>query len=266
MTREYRYLGPDGEGVDVLPAGVGAALGSEYCVHLLPGAVGMARVAAAAASRAIPLILLTPCFRDTELKRAIPVFRAIPKSADVTVAVNDWGALLVLRVLFPWMRISIGRLLSGQKRCPRIGVSARLTPEGKAWHGMGLYVSARGRKFLAGEYGVHGFHLDRLPWTPLNFLADPCGEGGGGPALYVHQPFAIVTVSDACPWIGGKSSAAISSCPRPCREGGVLLREPSMGRDLIQKGKARFVRGEWNAEKRLPDGASGGVVLYEDLP
>jgi hypothetical protein len=61
--------------------------------------------------------------------------------------------------------------------------------------------------------------------------------------FYVHSPWAVVTVSDACPWIGGKSSADVATCSRPCREGSVALREPSMGVEMLQRGKARFVAG-----------------------
>lgn len=262
MTPEYRYAGPDGEGIPALPPGVGAAVGSEYCVHLLPGAPEMARAVAAAASRGTSLLLLTPYYRDGELKRTIPIFRAIPEDADVTVAVNDWGALLSLRVLFPRMTLSIGRLLSGQKRCPRIGVSSRLTSEGRAWHGQGLYDSPRSRKFLEREYGVRGFHLDRLPWSED---LPPAGAGKG-PDLFIHEPFAIVTVSDGCPWIGGMSSAAVTSCPRPCRNGAVRLCEPSMEEDLLLKGKARFVRTAANVSYQSSTPEAKNVVVYDDLP
>ncbi len=261
MIREYRYAGPDGEGIPALPAGVGAAVGSEYCVHLLPGPREMAR-AAAAASRGIPLLLLTPYFRDAELKRALPLFRAVPEGADVTVAVNDWGALLTLRVLFPRMVLSIGRLLSGQKRCPRVGISSRITPEGRAWQGLGLRASAPGRAFLASEYGVRGFHLDPLPWGEP---ARPTGAGSA-PALFVHTPFAIVTVSDRCPWLGGTSSAAVASCSRPCRHGAVRLSEPSMGADLLERGKARSVRTDANATCHFFADEGKRVVVYDDLP
>lgn len=233
--KEYRYLGPDGEGIAALPEGVGAALGSEYCVHLLPTAARMAEAATEAAARRSPLLLLTPYFRDAELKRALPLFRAIPPGADVDVAVNDWGLLQALHGLFPRMRLSIGRLLSGQKRCPRIGVSPRLTDAGRDWHGEGIFSSHSARKFLEEELGVTGYHLDALPWSRR------VHPGTEGAALFVHHPYAIVTVSDACPWIGGKSSAELPSCPRPCGEGHLVLRESSMGEDLLQKGKARFV-------------------------
>ncbi len=263
MIREFRYAGPDGEGISALPPGVGAAVGSEYCVHLLPGAPEMARAAAAAAARGIPLLLLTPYFRDAELKRSIPVFRAIPAGADVTLAVNDWGALLSLRVLFPRLTLTVGRLLSGQKRCPRIGISARLTPCGRAWHAQGLFASERGRDFLEKEYGVRGFHVDRLPWCPD---ASPSGVAGG-PDIFVHEPFAIVTVTDRCPWIGGTSSSAVGSCPRSCRRGAVRLSEPSMGQDLLLRGKARFVRIVGNASCYSFSGGEGDKgVVYDDLP
>jgi hypothetical protein len=241
-VREYRYLGPDGEGVESLPDGVGAALGSDYCVHLLPSPARMREVAAAASGRRVPLVLLTPYFRDGELKRAVPLFRAIPEGADVDVAVNDWGALLTLRGLFPRMTLSVGRLLSGQKRCPRIGVSARLTEEGRALQGDGLFSSARAREHLAAEYGIKGFHLDDLPWG--GGIRARAVEGAGGTRFYVHSPWAVVTVSDDCPWIGGVSSARLETCDRPCRGSAVRLANRSMGGDLFQRGKARFTQME----------------------
>ncbi len=265
MTTEYRYAGPDGDGIDALPPGAGAAVGSEYCVHLLPGAPEMARACAAASSRGIPLILLTPYFRDAELKRAIPLFRAIPRGADAIVAVNDWGILLALRVLFPGLRLSVGRLLSGQKRCPRIEASARLSAEEKAWHRQGLFSSARARKHLAEEFGVSGFHVDALEGVDAPGAGD-APDAGASPSLFVHAPYAIVTVSDACPWLGGRSSSSLARCPRPCRDGAVLLREPSMGGEMIQRGKARFVRagfpppGEWGHDSPLRS------VLYDEIP
>ncbi len=259
-AREYRYLGPDGDGIGGLPAGVGAAIGSEYCVHLLPTAARMAAAVEEAAGRKAPLLLLTPYFRDAELKVSLPLFRAIPEGAPVDVAVNDWGLLATLHGLFPWMRLSVGRLLSGQKRCPRIGAAPRLTAAGRAWHGEGIFTSTRGREFLEGELGVRGYHLDALPW------ASSPPEDAWDRAFFVHTPYAIVTVSDTCPWIGGKSSAEVPSCSRPCRNGHVILREPSMGGDLLQKGKARFAVHEPSAGGRAESQGPFALVTYRELP
>jgi len=264
LPSEYRYLGPDGEGIAGLPEGVGAALGSEYCVHLLPTAARMAEVVADATARRAPLLLLTPYFRDADLKAAIPLFRAIRAAANVEVAVNDWGALQTLHGLFPEMRLSIGRLLSGQKKDPRIGVSARLTEEGRRWHGEGIFSSPRSRAYLEETYGVAGYHLDDLPWS-RPAPNDP-GREAPPPFLFIHVPHAIVTVSDVCPWIGGVSSASVASCPRPCRNGHVVLREPSMGGDLLQKGKARFTSRAPGESGLRPSGTAGAVVTYPHLP
>jgi len=261
---EYRYLGPDGEGIAGLPDGVGAALGSEYCVHLLPSAARMAEAVREATAKRAPLLLLTPYFRDAELKASLPLFRAIPAGAAADTAVNDWGALQALHGLFPRMRLSIGRLLSGRKRCPRIGASARLTEEGRMWHGEGIFSSPAARGYLAGAYGVEGYHVDDLPWG-----RPEAGDGdreADAPFLFVHVPHAIVTVADACPWIGGVSSASVASCPRPCRNGHVVLREPSMGGDLLLKGKARFTSREPAGAGRSSPSGAGAVVTYRDLP
>ncbi len=277
MTTEYRYAGPDGEGIEAVPAGVGVAIGSEYCVHLLPGVPEMARACAAAAARGIPLLLLTPYFRDAELKSALPLFRAIPEGVDAAVAVNDLGALLVLRVLVPRLRLTIGRLLSGQKRCPRIEASRRLSGAEKAWHRQGLFSSERARAFLGEEFGVCGYHVDAFPSTGAPTAREPAaaedvpagghapGEGAR-PALFMHAPYAIVTVSDACPWLGGRSSSTLALCPRPCRGGAVVLREPSMGRELIQRGKARFVHTRPAPRAASPSDPRVLSVVYDDVP
>jgi hypothetical protein len=264
VPREYRYLGPDGEGIAGLPDGAGAAMGSEYCVHLLPSADRVTAAVREATAKRAPLLLLTPYFRDTELKRTLTLFRAIPPDADVDVAVNDWGALQTLHGLFPWMRLSVGRLLSGQKRDPRIGVSSRLTEEGRMWHGGGIFSSRRARAYLAEAYGVTGYHVDDLPWNRP--APDEADRDADPPLLFVHVPQAIVTVSDDCPWIGGASSASVASCPRPCRNGHVVLREPSMGGDLLQKGKARFISRDLRETGRPASPGAGAVVTYRDLP
>jgi len=264
MTREYRYAGPDGAGIAGLPPGVGAVVGSDYCVHLLPGPEALSGAIAAARARDVPLILLTPYFRDAELKKAIGLFRAIPEGDDVLVSVNDWGALLAARVLLPRLNLSIGRLLSGQKRCPRIGISPRLTEAGRAWHAEGLFSSPRARAYLRESFGVSSYHVDVPGWGSA--LPATSGVEESPVSLYVHAPYAIVTVSDTCPWIGGKSSASVPSCTRPCRDGAIAVTELSMGNELILKGKARFVR--------VGDALAGGVdardsldsVLYDDTP
>lgn len=266
MTADYRYAGPDGELAADLPAGLGAAIGSEYCVHLLPGPGKLAEAVRISNRRGTPLLLMTPYFRDAELKKAMGLFRSIPVDEDVDVAVNDWGALLALRGLFPRMRLSIGRLLSGQKRCPRIGVSPYLTREGRLWHGEGIHSSAGARGYLFGKYGVSGYHLDSTPWGPDLSAWDREHGEGGAPACFLHGPHSIVTVSDACPWIGGKSSAALACCSRPCRKGVVLLREQSMGRDMVQRGKARFVLYGGSAGSGTPAAANRCFVYYDDVP
>jgi hypothetical protein len=266
VTGEYRYAGPDGERIADLPAGVGAAIGSEYCVHLLPGTEKLAAAIAVTRERRVPLLLLTSYFRDDELKRAMPLLRSIPAGVDVDVAVNDWGLLFTVHTLFPRLRLSLGRLLSGQKRCPRIGSSPHLTEEGRAWHGEGIFSSAAARDFIAREFGVSGYHVDSLEWGSSALEKIPADGPSGGTRLYVHEPFAAVTVSDRCPWIGGKSSSSVDSCRRDCRDGAVILHEPSMGGEMIQRGKARFVRRGPSGLAARDAEAARNRVVYDDPP
>jgi hypothetical protein len=264
VVREYRYAGPDGEGIPGLPPGTGAAIGSEYCVHLLPGVGELEKAILLARDRRAPLLLLTPYFRDAELKKSMALFRAIPEGADVLVAVNDWGVLLALRALFPRLPLSVGRLLSGQKRCPRIAGSPFLTEKGRAWHGEGFFSSPRVRRYLREEFGVVGFHADVLEWgSPVSGAP---ADGEPAFSLYLHGPYSIVTVSDTCAWIGGVSSSSVPSCSRPCRNGSVALREGTMGREMIQQGKARFVETSPSSPSVPGDRPSAIFVLYGEVP
>lgn len=264
MIDTILYSGPDGATIGGLPEGVGAAVGSEYCVHLLPGAEALGRAIAETAARRVPLLLLTPYLRDAELKRITLLLRSIPEGADVTLAVNDWGALYAWRTLFPALPMTIGRLLSGQKRCPRIGVSGSLTEAERAWHGEGLFSSPVAARFLVESTGIGGFHVDALPWSVPRALPVSPGEGRP-PILFVHEGWPIVTVTDRCPWLGGISSGAVAACPRHCREGQVRLTEPSMGGDLIQRGKARF-SGAAADESHVASTAPIVRVRYEVAP
>jgi hypothetical protein len=120
------------------------------------------------------------------------------------------------------------------------------------------------RRSLREEFGVSGYHADVLAWGgPV-----PGTPADGEPAfsLYLHGPYSIVTVSDDCAWIGGISSSAVPSCPRPCRNGSVVLREGSMGREMIQKGKARFVETSAPSLSAPGDRSSVISVLYEEVP
>jgi hypothetical protein len=264
VISEIRYAGPDGEGVARLPEGVGAAAGSDYCFHLLPSAGALAKAVAATAERRVPLLLLTPYLRDAELKELTGRLRSIPEGADVTVSVNDWGALYAFGTLFPALPLTLGRLLSGQKRCPRIGATERLTAEGRAWHGEGIFSSPLAGRFLSGKAGVRGFHVDALPWSVPRALPFSSGEGEP-PILFVHEGWPIVTVTDRCPWLGGASSASVAACPRHCRGGVVRLSAPSMGGDLLLRGKARFAEGSGEEPPPAP-GVRVVRVRYDDCP
>lgn len=264
MISEIRYAGPGGECLAAVPDGAGIAIGSEYCVHLLPSADALGAAIAETARRRVPLMLLTPYFRDAELKKATALLRTIPAAADVTLAINDWGALYAWRTLFPALPMTLGRLLSGQKSCPRVGSSERLTDEERRWHGEGIHSSPLAAAFLSRAMGVGGFHVDALPWSILRAGAPASGEGEP-PLLFVHEGWSVVTVTDRCPWLGGASSASVAACPRHCREGRVRLRAESMGADLVARGKARFAAAEATPTVDAP-GYRTVRVTYDDCP
>jgi hypothetical protein len=268
MTRRLLYLGPDPSPADLssLPPGEGAALGSDYCVHLLPSPERLARLCEAAAEGGTPLLLLVPWLRDDELRRLLPLLRAVPAGAPLAVSANDFGLLLTMKLVFPELPRTLGRLLSGQKRCPRTALSPLLTAAGRAWHGEGVPGSAAARSLLSAGLDLSGYHADLLGGSALaGWAAALAAEGC---TLYVHLPPAAVTVTDRCPWLGGRTSASLSACPRHCRSGVVTLSHPSMGGDLLLRGKGRFTDPfAGDAEPPVPpEGENVVLVRYDGVP
>jgi hypothetical protein len=189
VVREYRYAGPDGEGIPGLPPGTGAAIGSEYCVHLLPGVGELEKAILLARDRRAPLLLLTPYFRDAELKKSMALFRAIPEGADVPLPHGKREGVARGGFLFlpPREAIPAGGVRGGRipRGCARVGKPRIRRPRGR---GTGL-LSLSSRAVLHRD-GVRYLRMDRrgilllrsflLPTLPERLCRVAGGNDGQG--------------------------------------------------------------------------------------
>lgn len=227
--------------------------GAEFCPWMFPSHEALVRALEAARLRGWSFTLATPIIIEpflSRLRRALAEFLPLLAEGD-EVLVSDFGAIGLVREIAPSLPVILGRVLSGQKRGPRIldldpGYAQRAYFRRCSWH------ATESVRLLA-ESGLMRLELDNL----LQGLAPlPAGLAGS-----LHYPFLMVASSRNCPYrrgIGGEGCEAV------CGEAFTLTAD-QCGAPLLQGGNTQFLRND-----NLPENpAALGVdrlVFHPHLP
>lgn len=242
----HRLSGP-------LPAGYSRLyFGSEFCAWAFPpvqaveAALRAAREAGWAFTLALPVLPepFLPLLRQT-LETVIPLF--VPGDE---VMVSDLGEIAPVREAAPAVALTLGRVLSGQKRGPQI-LDLPLSAPQLDYFRRGSWYGAEGVAFLR-ERGIERVELDNL----LQGIAPLPAPLRGS----LHFPYAMVTSSRNCPF----REPGSAGCGARCGEV-FTLSSPAGPLPLLQGGNTQFLRHE-----RLPDdlGSLGidRLVEHPELP
>ena len=206
--------------------------------------------------------LLTPWVTDAGLKRLEKIFRGLSDAgAEAEVVINDMGALSLLADSFPALTPVLGRLLSRQKRCPRVpGIIDGLPHAGREFYlhpGIEDPVASRFLKKL----GIKRVELD----NPLQGIdADLKAVRLKGS---IYTPYAYVTITRNCPasFEDGKWQAYTGCKIKGCQKNIIELTNPAHGQPLLMRGNTQFVKNEALPED-LQDMGIDRIVVMEGLP
>jgi len=220
--------------------------GHEFCQRKLPTNQDLDKAMAWAENRKSAFSLLTPFVTDAGLTQVQSLIeRLSSKSAALSpeVIVNDWGVLRWTHRTFPEIPLALGRLLTKQKRGPRILQIAERLPEAAMDHFMRSNVDVpHFAEFLAGM-SVKRVELDNL--------LQGIRRNGGLPAS-LYYPYAYISTTRLCLLMNGdradKNPRSIGRCSRECRMYDVTLTHHNMPTPLSLKGNAYFFKND-----RLPD-------------
>ena len=238
--------------------------GHEFCQRRLPEAGEARRALELAEARNLPFTLVTPFVTDAGLARVRALLSELTGAgvpSGFEAVVNDWGALRMIRREWPGIPIALGRLLTKQKRGPRLmNIIGRL-PADAADHFMRSNVDApRLADFLRAQ-GVVRVELD-------NLLQGIRREPGALPAS-LYTPFAYISTTRLCLLMGGdqpgKNFRSIGRCSRECLRYGITLAHRDMPVPLRLQGNTMFFENN----KLPPDLAAlniNRIVLEPSLP
>lgn len=234
--------------------------GHEFCQRLLPSRAELAAAMQAAAQRKAAFTLVTPFVTNAGLARVRELIDAAAAERDalrVEIVVNDWGVLHWTHREHGGLPLALGRLLTKQKRGPRILRLAGRLPSAAADHFRKSNVDApHVREFLE-QNSVQRVELD-------NLLQGLKRENGLPASLYT--PYGYVSTTRLCLLMRGdrpgKNLRSIGTCSRECRLYDVELRHPDMPVPLLVKGNTQFYRND-----RLPqDAAALNIDRLVSLP
>ena len=240
--------------------------GAEFCQWRMPSRVIVEKAFTRASEMGLGFTLLTPWVTDAGMKRLEGVLaglasitEGLPKGA-AEVVVNDFGVFSLIKK-FGSLTPVLGRLLSKQKRCPRIPGIVEGLPEGGRLVYMGAWAEDPvAVKFLKG-LGIRRVELD----NPLQGLQTDLRNTRLKGTIYT--PYAYVTTTRHCPAsFDGAGWQAFTGCrTKACLGNVISLKNPAHGAGIIMRGNTQFVENVCLPENLSKMGIDR-VVYMEDVP
>ena len=217
--------------VDVLPSGDWSRFyfGAEFCPWRFPSSSRLAQFIQNAHQAGLPVTIATPVLNETFLPRfKEQIEELLPLlDNDDEILASDLGTIRIIRQLSSDTTVVAGRVLSGQKRGPRI-LDLDLRDSEQHYFRQGRWYQSENRKFLE-EQGVNRVELDNL----LQGVA-PLPEPLVGS---LHMPYAMVTSSRNCP---ARQTGTYGPCSGGCDDVFKLTTPQTKGA-LYQTGNSQFL-------------------------
>jgi len=211
--------------------------GIEFCERLLPTQGELAQALDAAAQRGMAFTFVTPFLTDAGMEKAEALMAFLRGAGrDVEVVVNDFGLLHALHQQGWKAPLALGRLLTKQKRGPRILNVLKQLPAAALEHFKQSNIDAPATAEALAQLGVVRVELD-------NLLQGICRPDPVFPAsLYI--PYAYVTTTRYCLAAGCEEPRpfrrAIRPCAKECQKYDFTLTHRAMPVPLLLKGNTQF--------------------------
>lgn len=216
--------------------------GNEFCERLIPSKDDLRYVLDFVLERKMDFTLVTPFVTNAGLAQLEPLMDFLSdQSIPIEIVINDWGVLRRVRQKFSSFNLALGRLLTKQKRGPRILNLLDKIPFSAAQHFKESNIdSPHICKFLT-DIGIRRVELDNL----LQGISRPEFSLTG--SLYI--PFAYITTTRFCPvnslsQNSHRSLRTITPCKKQCQRYAFRLSHKQMPVDLILKGNTQFFKND----------------------
>lgn len=213
--------------------------GNEFCQRLIPSLEDLKKAAEFILKKRMDFTLVTPYVTDEGLEVLRPIAEFVARNLpEAEFVINDWGVLRILRKEFDFLKFVLGRLLTKQKRGPRIlSLKDKIFPD-TIRHFKGSNIDVPELSEFLMNNGIVRVELDNLLQ----------GIDRENPSLRasLYIPYNYVTTTRYCLTAGcvtGENHLrSISNCNKECQKYTFRLRHKKMPVDLLLKGNTQFFK------------------------
>lgn len=220
--------------------------GHEFCERLIPTSDHLNQVVQWATDRSCSVTLVLPFLSNQGLVSALSIIESFLGMAPnhPELVINDWGLAYHLSSLGFSIDLVLGRLLTKQKRGPRIIKIKNKVPQTMIEHFKTSNIEVpHYQSWLEDNLNIKRVELDNL--------LQGIDRSPGLPAS-LYYPYAYVTATRQCLAARcespGRNPREIKTCNQECRRYVFKLEHPDMPVPLYVRGNAQFFKNE-----HLPD-------------
>lgn len=263
--------------------------GNEFCQRLIPSIPDLMKVLTYIKGKGLDFSLVTPYVTNEGIMKLEALFGLL-KTLGFTceVVVNDWGVLYLVNRKYPKLIPILGRLLTKQKRGPRI--IKLLKRDTKQWflkdkeNPKIKYLVIKKKLPLELDPYYKGSNTSSVPLIH-NFLIsqrikrielDNPAQGlflnlpKGKISASVYLPYVYISTTFFCPTVGcnqkEKPFLKIKPCNRECQKYIFKLRHKTMPKVIFLKGNTFFYKCSRLSIKELEGSGVDRIVYEPEIP
>ncbi len=252
--------------------------GAEFCQDLTPSLNDVKNVVSAAEKQGKAFTLLTSYVTGEGLKRLRPLFEYLnARDGRMEVVCNEWGVFRVLRREYRNIRPVLGRLLTKQRRDPRmynillnrqkpqwvfdernrkkVLVLPKKVPAALLEHYQGSVINLPAFQDFLLSHDVQRVEIDHLPW-------DMTVATGRKIQVSVYGPYAYMATTRLCGTINLTSGA----CGKECRKRYFRLERLASPLPIYVWGNTVFYKAIMPEEKYLKERGIDRIVRNDRAP
>ena len=216
--------------------------GIEFCQNLMPSKEEIERILKFVSEKKMDFTFVTPYLTNEgmiKIKALLSYIIGVQPKSEIVI--NDWGLLEWINKGYVDLNLVLGRLLTKQKRGPRILNLIGRVPDAMIQHFRESNVDSLILSNFLISKQIKRVELDNL----LQGISRPPHSLKGS----LYTPFAYITTTRLCLLSSCEDKVnrpirAISACNQECQRYTFRLAHKNMPVDLLLKGNTQFFRNE----------------------
>lgn len=263
--------------------------GNEFCERLIPSLQDLKEILGYIKMRGLNFSFVSPYVTDIGLREIKVIFEFLKvEKINCEVIINDWGVLNLINRSYPGFRPVLGRLLTKQKRGPRLikllkrQVRPRLMVNSENPGQRNILIQKKLPFDLDPYYKgsnassvpiIHNFLISqRIKRIELDNIAQGLFLKLPKDKILasVYLPYVYISTTFFCPTAGcdqkKKSLLKIKPCNRQCQRYVFKLRHKTMPKVIYLKGNTQFYKNTRLSMRELEESGVDRIVYQPEIP